>query len=188
MPLSRSASQEMACTLELGSFTWRITDWASKANDEVVESETFTVGGMRWCVASPQGCRPGAVRLARPPYLLRVCSLPALRHACRYLALLPQGDEYEDACGHLSVFLHSQEDAANLETLHSCTFSLILRAGSGADVRYQGACAHLQRVRGTHAGPQPQPRCISSRTTLRAGACLFFSFFEARFLADLLLH
>lgn len=42
-----------AHTLELGSFTWRVTDWASKAKvDAVIVSETFTVGGLRWCVAA----------------------------------------------------------------------------------------------------------------------------------------
>ena len=46
----------MASISELGSYTWRIKDWASHTRDERLESIHFTAGGMTWCVAPLEGC------------------------------------------------------------------------------------------------------------------------------------
>lgn len=41
----------MAYVRQLGSYTWRIKEWSSKAYEDVLNSRVFAVGDTRWCAA-----------------------------------------------------------------------------------------------------------------------------------------
>lgn len=120
-PAARAAMA--ACTTtHLGSLTWRIDKWASKASSAELLSPVFTAGGLCWCAAHAEDGLRCSLRHAPP-------RRGDLR---RRLAAFPHGfGEGKDT--HLSIALRcEEEDDEKFKPLHSCSFSMIVRAALGA--------------------------------------------------------
>jgi hypothetical protein len=126
-----------ALVVSEGSYTWRVTDWASKANLDCVASETFQVAGKRWCAARDVRARARAVWCADGTVL----SPPWTRGSCRCRSLLLYPSGYADETAHLSLFLCSREPSGSIANLASCSFTLVLRGNGAKDVRkaFEGA-------------------------------------------------
>ena len=133
----------MASISELGSYTWRIKDWASHTRDERLESIPFTAGGMTWCVAPLEGCT-----ISRGDLVMRSHTIVhthwrdnvAHNLVCvrRFLSLRPQGKK-EESRQCLSLFLYKVSSSSKLEDKIDCSFRIILRAWDGTDLSMSGA-------------------------------------------------
>jgi MATH domain len=101
------------CTIsQLGSYTWRVDKWSSKANKTgSIFSPSFTVCGLQWhLVVYPQGLESGAGT-----------------HLSLFLACDDSDDEEEED-EEEDGFEDEEEEEETRKLLHGVSLSLVMRA------------------------------------------------------------